>query len=140
LGRIWRGKAEHWQAIAGVAGLGSINDLTRKASERDGALPFGMPKMNVGRGALRLWVVFAVLWAGLFGYLAHHVAQLDVGCHLGTETNCFPNPIEHLVGIAEFVVGVPVAVLIFGLALAWAFKGFKGSTERERIARTFGRP
>lgn len=96
--------------------------------------------MNVGRGAFRLWVVFAALWVVFWGYLTLHVAQLDVECELGIElSNCFDHPIEHLVWIIEIVAGPPIAVLIFGLALAWAFKGFKGSAERERIARAFGR-
>ena len=74
--------------------------------------------MNIGRGAFRLCVVFAVLWVGLFGYLGLYAAQIDVECTLGTElSNCFPNPIDHLVGIIELVAGPPIAVLLFGLAL-----------------------
>jgi hypothetical protein len=92
-------------------------------------------ELNIGRGAFRLGVVFAVLWVGFFGYLGFYAAQIDVECAMGVEvSNCYPHPIEHLVGIVELVAGPPVAMLIFGLALAWAFKGFKGSIERERSA------
>ena len=91
--------------------------------------------MNIGRGAFRLGVVFAVLWVGLFSYLGLYAAQMDVECAIGSEvSNCYPHPIEHLVRIVELVAGPPVAVLIFGLALAWAFKGFKGSMDRTRAA------
>ena len=77
--------------------------------------------------------MFAVLWVGFFGYLGLYAAQIDVECAISAEvSNCYPHPIEHLVGIVELVAGPPVAVLIFGLALTWALKGFgfKGSMER----------
>jgi hypothetical protein len=41
--------------------------------------------LNFGRGAFRLWVVFAVLWMELYGYLSLYAAQLDVECTLGIE-------------------------------------------------------
>ena len=93
--------------------------------------------MNVGRGAFRLWVVFSVLWVGLYSYLGLYAAQIDVECVIGVEmSNCYPHPIEHLVGIIELVAGPPIAARLFGLALRWALLGFRAKPADELADRS----
>ena len=48
-------------------------------------------------------------------------------------------PLPMVQGIVKEALIVPGFFLVVGLMFAWALKGFKGSTERERIARAFGR-
>jgi hypothetical protein len=127
--------------------------------------------LNVGRGALRLWVVFTVLWISAVGFLWQATVQDSIrsGCcspTLVTEPAppakpvdpwekylSKPNeppkspceryedyrPLPMVQGIVEESLIVPSFVLAVGLMFAWAFKGFKSSTERDRIARAFGR-
>jgi hypothetical protein len=48
-------------------------------------------------------------------------------------------PLPMVQGIVKEALIVPGFFLVVGLMFAWAFKGFKGATECERIARAFGR-
>ena len=140
-------------------------------------------ELNVGRGALRLWVVFTVLWISAVGFIWQATVQDSIqnGCwsqtsaveppppplpakpvdswdqyrkkpsimddfvpsHEPPKSPCEQygdyRPLPMVQGIVKGALIVPSFVLAVGLMFAWAFKGFKGSTERERIARAFGR-
>jgi hypothetical protein len=98
--------------------------------------------MNVSQGAFRLWVVFTGLWAVfiicwwvLFG---------------GGGTLVIDRPFDLFkifLGWAIALLIVPGPVLVFGLALRWAFMGFRAAKpvhgtwgQRSRIRRAFARP
>lgn len=136
--------------------------------------------MNVGRGALRLWVVFTVPWISAVGFVWQATVQDSIqnGCWSQTSAVDPPppakpvdpwekylkkppsimdsyeppkppkspceqyedyRPLPMVQGIVEQALIVPGFFLVVGLMFAWAFKGFKGATERERIARAFGK-
>jgi hypothetical protein len=129
-------------------------------------------ELNVGRGALRLWVVFTVLWISAVGFLWQTTVQDSIqnGCWSQTSAADLPPPVKPVdpwanyrigqsheppkspcdlyedyrplpmvQGIVEEALIVPSFLLVVGLMFAWAFKGFRGASERERTARAFGR-
>ena len=81
--------------------------------------PFG-PKteepipVNWRRGLLRVWILLSAAW--IMGWLIHLIM---FGLQGG-----FKDPGEVL-SIPVLLLGPPIALLLFGFAAGWAFRGFK---------------
>ena len=78
---------------------------------------FGEPKeaapLNWRRGFFRLWILFSASW--IMGWLIYLIAAAI------REGMRSPGD---LMSAPVLLFGPPVALFIFGLATAWAFKGF----------------
>jgi hypothetical protein len=73
--------------------------------------------MNWRRGLFRVWVLVSAAWMMSWGiYLVINVVRDGI-----TSRELFVWPI--------LLIGPPVALLIFGLAAGWAFRGFKDVPE-----------
>ena len=110
------------------------------------------PRMRVGRGLFRLWLVLSVLWigavVGAVGWVTWTDFTDDPACRLVsllTGANCFPpvrglppgfyveHPQEIILANRSGAVqrGIPLAllppafVLALGAALVWAIRGFR---------------
>lgn len=70
--------------------------------------------VNWRRGMFRVWVLFCAAW--LMGWAIYLTMY---GLHGGFKTN------GDLLVIPVLLFGPPIAMLLFGLAAAWAFRGFK---------------
>ena len=71
-------------------------------------------EVNWRRGLFRVWVLLSVAWImGWIVYLLLHGIQVGFR-HLGD-----------LLSIPVLLLGPPIALLLFGLAAGWAFRGFK---------------
>jgi hypothetical protein len=69
--------------------------------------------VNWRRGLFRVWVLFAVAW--LMGWAIHLTMY---GLQGGFKT------IGDYLVIPVLLLGPPIALLLFGLATRWAFRGF----------------
>lgn len=70
--------------------------------------------INWRRGLFRVWVLVSVAW--LMGWIIYLIMQRIQG---GIQTTA--DVLEVLV----LLFGPPVALLVFGMAAGWAFRGFK---------------
>ena len=82
--------------------------------------PFGDTKdpvpVNLRRGMLRLWLVISAAWVmGWTIYLLLEGLQ-------GAPTNT-----GNLLSLPILLFGPPIALLLFGAAVAWAFRGFRAN-------------
>ncbi len=68
--------------------------------------------MNWRRGLFRLWAVLSVAWA-IPAFWMVSDCVIDNTCSAGRW------------GVTAFILGVPLAFLLFGTALLWAANGFK---------------
>jgi hypothetical protein len=88
--------------------------------------PFGshneepMP-VNWRRGMIRIWILVSVAWImGWVIYLAVY------GLQSGLKTGDLP-------AIPVLLIGPPIALLLFGLAAGWAFRGFRVDERKESV-------
>jgi len=65
------------------------------------------------RGLFRLWLVISAAW--VMGWLIFFAIEIIAG----QSTN------RDLLAIPVVLLGPPVALLLFGLATRWAFRGFE---------------
>ena len=72
------------------------------------------PPLNLRRGMFRVWILLSVAW--IMGWSIELVMRGIQGA--------FKTANDFLV-LPVLLVGPPVALLLFGLATAWAFRGFK---------------
>jgi hypothetical protein len=70
--------------------------------------------LNWRRGLFRVWLLFCAAW--LMGWVIYLIMY---GLHGGFKTT------GDLLVIPVLLIGPPIALLLFGLATAWAFRGFK---------------
>jgi len=68
--------------------------------------------MNWKRGLFRAWLVLSVLWCA-FGFWLASDCIVDDTCSAGR------------LGAIAFVLSVPAAVFLLGLALLWVGRGFR---------------
>jgi len=70
--------------------------------------------INWRRGMFRIWLLFSAAW--MMGWIIH---LLMFGIQGGFKT------VGDYLAIPILLFGPPIALLVFGLAAAWAFRGFK---------------
>ena len=70
--------------------------------------------VNWRRGMFRVWVLFCVAWV-----MGWTIELLMSGLRGGFHTT------GELLGVPVLLFGPPIAMLLFGLAATWAFRGFK---------------
>lgn len=78
--------------------------------------------VNWRRGLFRVWLLLSAAW--IMGWIVHLILFAIQGG--------FQNPRDFL-AIPVLLIGPPIALLLFGLAAGWAFRGFKpdnGETAR----------
>jgi hypothetical protein len=80
--------------------------------------PFGVQKekpmpINWRRGILRLWVLASAAW--IMGWIIYFAIELISG----------ESTVGQLVVAPVVLLGPPVALLLFGIATRWAFRGFQ---------------
>jgi hypothetical protein len=85
--------------------------IPRRSTRADEEEPLAV---NWRRGLFRVWLLFCAAW--LMGWAIYLTMY---GLHGGFKTN------RDLLGIPVLLLGPPIAMLLFGLATAWAFRGFK---------------
>jgi hypothetical protein len=71
------------------------------------------PLVNWRRGLFRVWLLFSAAW--LMGWIIYLIM---FGLHGGFKTTG-----DFLV-IPVLLLGPPIALLLFGIAAGWAFRGF----------------
>mgnify|MGYP001550175803 FL=1 len=79
-----------------------------RAEEKDAA------PVNWRRGMFRIWVLFCVAWV-----MGWTIELLMFGLRGGFHTT------GELLEVPVLLFGPPIAMLLFGLAAAWAVRGFK---------------
>lgn len=72
------------------------------------------PPLNLRRGMFRIWIVLSVAW--IMGWSIELVMRGIQG-DFKTANDVLVVPV--------LLAGPPIALLLFGLATAWAFRGFK---------------
>ena len=70
--------------------------------------------INWRRGMFRIWLLFSAAW--MMGWIIH---LLMFGIQGGFKT------IGDYLAVPILLLGPPIALLVFGLAAAWAFRGFR---------------
>ena len=70
--------------------------------------------INWRRGLFRVWVLMSVAW--LMGWIIYLIMQ---GIQGGLQTTA------DMLEVLVLLFGPPVALLFFGVAAGWAFRGFK---------------
>jgi|SRR5579872_6242706 len=83
--------------------------------------------INWRRGMFRIWIWISVAW--IMGWIIH---LLIYGLQNG-----FGDRGEFLV-IPILLFGPPGALLLFGIAAGWAFRGFNADQDAPKSPRTFG--
>jgi hypothetical protein len=86
----------------------------QRISRRFSHLDAESSPLNWRRGMFRLWLVLSAAW--LMGWTIYLIMY---GLRRGFQTS------GDLAVVPVLLLGPPVALLIFGLAAAWAFRGFK---------------
>jgi hypothetical protein len=88
--------------------------------------PFGIPRRSLGvkedgpmlvnwrRGLFRVWLLFSAAW--LMGWIIYLIM---FGLRGGFRTT------GDFLEIPVLLFGPPIALLLFGVATGWAFRGFK---------------
>ena len=80
--------------------------------------PFGGTKephpVNLRRGILRLWLVISAAW--VMGWTLYLLLEGLQGA---------PKSAGDLLSLPVLLFGPPIALLVFGAAVAWAFRGFR---------------
>lgn len=70
--------------------------------------------LNWRRGLFRVWLLFCAAW--LMGWIIYLIMY---GIHGGFKTT------SDFLEVPVLLFGPPIALLLFGLATGWAFRGFK---------------
>jgi len=86
--------------------------IPRRASDIDVNEP--TKALNWGRGLIRVWLLLSAAW--IMGWTVHLILFAIQGG--------FQNSRDFL-AIPVLLFGPPIALLLFGLAAGWAFRGFK---------------
>jgi hypothetical protein len=73
--------------------------------------------LNWRRGLFRVWLLCSAAW--LMGWIIFLIMS---GLHGGFKTT------GDLLEIPVLLLGPPIALLLFGLAAGWAFRGFKANS------------
>ena len=88
--------------------------------------PYGIPRRstsvkeddpalgNLRRGLFRVWLLFSAAW--MMGWIIYLILY---GLHGGFKTT------GDFLKIPVLLFGPPIALLLFGVAAGWAFRGFK---------------
>jgi hypothetical protein len=98
-----------------------------QARQRDAAMPhYSVPRrpfashnedsvpINWRRGMLRVWLLVSAAW--MMGWIIQFIVYgLQGGFKMTTEALTIP----------VLLFGPPIALLLFGIAAGWAFRGFK---------------
>lgn len=101
---------------------------TRKTTVRYSAMTnFGTPRrtsnglranepidVNWRRGLFRVWLLISAAW--IMGWIVYLILY---GIEVGFQTS------NRLLSIPVLLFGPPLALMLFGLAAGWAFRGFK---------------
>jgi hypothetical protein len=77
------------------------------------------PPINWRRGFLRIWVLLSAAWI-----MAWAIYLITAALHGGFRTTA------DILVLPVVLLGPPVALLLCGLAAAWAFRGFKVDDEK----------
>jgi hypothetical protein len=72
------------------------------------------PPLNLRRGTFRIWILLSVAW--IMGWSIELVMRGIQGAFKTT---------NDVLEVLVLLFGPPIALLLFGLATAWAFRGFK---------------
>lgn len=92
---------------------------------------YGIPRRSLGmkedeptlvnwrRGLFRVWLLFSAAW--MMGWIIYLVMY---GIHGGFKTT------DDFLEIPVLLFGPPIALLLFGLAAGWAFRGFKADNDQ----------
>jgi hypothetical protein len=70
--------------------------------------------VNWRRGLFRVWLLFSAAW--MMGWIIYLIV---FGLQGGFKT------VSDLLAIPVLLIGPPIALLLFGVAAGWAFRGFK---------------
>jgi hypothetical protein len=108
-------------AISGPAGRATLG----RHSKAHPMARYGIPRrfgvndnekdlINWRRGLFRVWVLISVAW--LMGWIIYLIMQ---GIQGGISTTA------DMLEVIVLLFGPPVALLVFGVAAGWAFRGFK---------------
>ena len=88
--------------------------------------------LNWRRGMLRIWLVLSAAW--IMGWIIEFIVYgIQGGFRFASD----------FLAIPVLLFGPPVALLIFGVAVGWAFRGFapdQGSTIRDQVSGTAANP
>ena len=75
--------------------------------------------VNWRRGLFRIWLLLSAAW--LMGWIIYLIMY---GLQGGLKTT------GDFLGIPVLLIGPPIALLLFGVAAGWAFRGFKADDNR----------
>jgi hypothetical protein len=73
--------------------------------------------LNWRRGLFRVWLLLSAAW--LMGWIIYLIMY---GLHGGFKTE------GDFLEIPVLLIGPPIALLLFGVAAGWAFRGFKAES------------
>ncbi len=88
-----------------------------------------MSGWNWGRGLLRVWIVFSIIWtSGLYSAAVWLMMRHADYCVFGNPFNVFDDLCVNLNRLVAFEVGVagivPLALMLAGGCLRWVGRGF----------------
>jgi hypothetical protein len=85
------------------------------------------PRVNWRRGLLRAWMVLGIIWVIAAGLLQVLTLRPSAECFLNGGVFCDLGRLDwsEWLAIARFVLGPPIIVLVFGIAIRWVVAGFR---------------
>src|SRR5262249_25151110 len=90
----------------------------RFAAKNEDTIP-----LNWRRGMFRVWLVLSAAW--IMGWIIQFLVYgIQGGCRIWSD----------LLAVPILLFGPPVALLIFGIAAAWAFRGFVPDAQAPAIS------
>jgi hypothetical protein len=90
----------------------------RFAAKNDDSVP-----INWRRGMLRIWLVLSAAW--IMGWIIEFLVYgIQGGFRIASDYLAIP----------VLLLGPPVALLIFGVAVGWAFRGFRPEEEKSETS------
>jgi hypothetical protein len=90
----------------------------RFAAKNDDSVP-----INWRRGMLRIWLVLSAAW--IMGWIIEFLVYgIQGGFRIASDYLAIP----------VLLLGPPVALLIFGVAVGWAFRGFRPQEEKSETS------
>jgi hypothetical protein len=90
----------------------------RFAAKNDDSVP-----INWRRGMLRIWLVLSAAW--IMGWIIEFLVYgIQGGFRIASDYLAIP----------VLLLGPPVALLIFGVAVGWAFRGFRAEEEKSETS------
>lgn len=95
--------------------MGTVRMVNFGSSRRlPGAEEKNVTPINWHRGMFRVWMLFCAAWV-----MGWTIDLLMLGLRGGFATT------GEMLEVPVLLFGPPIAMLLFGLAAAWAFRGFK---------------